>query len=81
MSDINAPDHTAEPDYVGEVRAAFARGAEITEADQLKMNAQRSLYTLTEARRIRADARLMAAIRAYVREQRDEMTNLLDEIG
>lgn len=51
------------------------------EAERMKMRAQQAVYFLAEARRIRADAPLMAAIRAYVREQRDELAVLLDDLG
>lgn len=42
---------------------------------------QVAIRTLTEARRIRADADLMARIRYHIRDQRDELAGLLDELG
>lgn len=52
-----------------------------SEAERMKMRAQQAVYMLAQARLIRADAPLMAAIRAYVREQRDELAVLLDDLG
>ena len=52
-----------------------------TEAEMLRRRAEQALFTLNAAREIRADAALMVEIRKVVREHRDQMGALLDELG
>lgn len=42
--------------------------------------AQNALMTLMEARRLRSDTALMADVRALVREEREHLGALLDEL-
>lgn len=62
-------------------------GADMTERERLildevdKTMVKSAIRTLTEARRIRGDADLMARIRYHIRDQRDELAGLLDELG
>lgn len=56
-------------------------GEKITEDELLKIRAQQAIHVLKEARKVRASPTLMAAVRTYLREQRDEMAALMDEIG
>ena len=39
-----------------------------------------AIHCLAEASRLRADANLMAKIRARIRERRDQLAGLLDEL-
>ncbi len=43
--------------------------------------AEQAVVWLIEARRIRQDAELMLRVREYLRDRRDEMAGLLDDIG
>lgn len=54
--------------------------AETDNADQY-WQAQQDAILLYRAGEIRADARRMAAVRAYLRDEKDRFAALLDEIG
>jgi hypothetical protein len=51
------------------------------ERQQQEARIQEAVYVLNRAREIRADAALMASIRAYLRKVRDDGAELLDSLG
>jgi hypothetical protein len=60
--------------------SGLAGQSAVPEAELHRFHIEQWTRTLTEAAVIREDPEKMAAIRAYVRERRDELANLLDKL-
>jgi hypothetical protein len=54
------------------------QAAGVSHAEQ--MRTQQAVYTLRQAAEYRKDAELMAAVRALIRKERDDLGALIDEI-
>ncbi len=63
------------------LQAGLDACAKVPEAELLRHRAEQAIFVLTQAAQIRADEDLMAAVRTLIRERRDSLAVLLDEIG
>lgn len=73
------------PQYLDAAQACGVIGAPIDEAEvqrrQREYMCANAVQVLQHARQIRADAALMADVRAHIRKLRDDGAALLDDIG